>query len=40
MNNELTKEELLEIYKEETEFIKFLEGLFKKGSEELEATNE
>ena len=40
MNNELTKEELLEIYKEETEFIKFLECLFKKGSEDLEATNE
>lgn len=40
MNNELSKEELLEIYKEETEFIKFLEGLFKKGSEDLEATNE
>lgn len=43
MNDELsnlTKEELLEIYKEETEFIKYLEGLFKKGSEELEAKNE
>lgn len=43
MNNELSslsKEELLAIYKEETEFIKYLEDLYKKGTEELEAINE
>ena len=43
MNNEtngLTKEELLEMYKEEAEFIKYLEGLYKKGTEDLEAMNE
>ncbi|MEE3343059.1 MAG: hypothetical protein VZS44_03105 [Bacilli bacterium] len=38
--NEIPKEELLELYKEETEFIKFLEGLYKKGKEELEEINE
>ncbi len=43
MNNELkelSNEELLELYKEETDFIKYLEGLYKKGKEELEALNE
>lgn len=43
MSNELTglqKEELLEIYKEESDFIKYLEDLYKKGTEDLEATNE
>ncbi len=43
MDNELTglsNEELLEIYKEETNFIKYLEDLYKKGVQELEAENE
>ena len=43
MNNELkelSNEELLELYKEEVEFIKYLESSYKKGIEELENTNE
>ncbi len=43
MNNELkalSNEELLDLYKEEIEFIKYLESTYKKGVEDLEATNE
>ena len=43
MNNELehlSNNELLELYKEETEFVKYLESLYKKGKEELEALDE
>ena len=43
MNNELaglSNEELLELYKEEQEFIKYLENLHKQAKEELEAQNE
>ena len=43
MNNEfdnLSNEELLELYKEENDFVKYLEGLIKKAKEELEAQDE
>ena len=43
MNNELaslSNEELLELYKEENAFVKYLEDLHKKAKEDLEAQNE
>ena len=43
MNNELaslSNEELLELYKEEKDFVKYLEDLHKKAKEELDDVNE
>ena len=36
----LSNEELLSLYKEEDDFVKYLEGLYKKAKEEIEVQNE